>query len=175
MELSKAFDVMSHDLLIAKLAVYGIGYSSLKLLYSYLTNRQMRVRVGAAFSEWLEIKLGVSQGSILGPLLFNIFLNDIFFCDLHSLIANFADDNTLSTWADSIDGVMRNLYSDVPTVVDWFISNQMVINPDKFQFFVLGCNDIGNHVIVINGYTVTSSITVKLIGVTIDNMAIDIF
>ena len=78
MDLSKAFDCMHHDLLIAKLDAYGITPNSLKLLKSYLTNRQQRVKIGNTTSEWKKILKGVPQGSILGPILFNIFINDMF-------------------------------------------------------------------------------------------------
>ena len=76
MDLSKAYNCLPRDLIIAKLEAYGFDKSSLKLLYSYLTNRKQRVKVGSSLSEWINIYLGVSQGLILGPLIFNLFLND---------------------------------------------------------------------------------------------------
>ena len=77
-DLSKAFDCLVHDLLIAKLNAYGYDYLSLKLIYSYLTGRLQRVRVNASFSSWREIQTGVPQGSVLGPEFYNINSNDLF-------------------------------------------------------------------------------------------------
>ena len=76
MDLSKAYDCLPHDLLISKLEAYGFDNNSLHFLYNYLTNRKQRANIGSYFSEWLAILIGVPQGSILGPILFNLFLNE---------------------------------------------------------------------------------------------------
>ena len=79
MDLSKAFDTLSHSLLIAKLHAYGFSKSSLILIKSYLSGRFQRTKIGQSLSAWLLIVLGVPQGSILGPLFFNVFTNDIIY------------------------------------------------------------------------------------------------
>ena len=79
MDLSKVFGTFNHDLLIATLAAYGFETDALRYMKSYLTNRKQRVRVNKTFSEWERITTGVPQDSISGPLLFDIFLNDLFF------------------------------------------------------------------------------------------------
>ncbi len=95
MDLSKAFDCLPKDLLIAKLNAYGFNVQALNLLLSYLSNREQRVKVNGTFSSWETLENGVPQGSILGPLLFNIFINDIFYAVKDGSLCNFADDNTI--------------------------------------------------------------------------------
>ena len=91
MDLSKAFDCLPHDLLTAKLEAYGLSPEAVQLLNSYLSNRMQQVRMGSTTSSWQKLFKGVPQGSILGPLLFNI---DIFYVIKKSTI-HYADDNTI--------------------------------------------------------------------------------
>ena len=79
MDSSKAYDYVNHDLIIAKLQAYGVGVNSLRLVQNYLSQRKQKVKVSSSSSEWLEIILGLPQGSILGPILFNVLSMICFF------------------------------------------------------------------------------------------------
>ena len=94
---SKAFETLNHNLLITKLGAYGFETDALRYMKSYLTNRKQRLRVNKTFSEWERITTCVLQGTILRPLLFNIFLNDLFIFISNSSF-NYADENTLHFW-----------------------------------------------------------------------------
>ena len=138
MDLSKAYDCLPHDLLIAKLEAYGLDVNSLRLMYSYLDSRVQRVKIGSHSSTAKEIKIGVPQGSVLGPLLFNIFINDLCLINLDSEICNFADDNTLYSCGHDLQEIVTDLENDLSKLLDWFKSNGMVANPKKFQLMLLG-------------------------------------
>ena len=103
LDLSKAFDCIPQDLLIAKLNAYGFDMNTLTLLFSYLKNRKKSVRIKTNYSSFLELLSGVPQGSIPETLLFNIFLNDLFLFIKKASLHNYADDNTLSAFATNID------------------------------------------------------------------------
>ena len=106
-DLSKAFDCNLHNLLVAKLAAYGFDYQSLRIMESFLSNRQQRTKINA-FSRYSEIIYGVSEGSILGPLLFNIYICDIFFDIIECDIASYADDNTPYNFDFNLANVISN-------------------------------------------------------------------
>ena len=94
-ELSKSFDCLQHNLLLAKLNAYGFDYKSIKLISSFLSNRKYRIKINSSFSEWKHLLIGVPQGSVLGPLLFNIYMCDLFLFMSESNVANYADNTTL--------------------------------------------------------------------------------
>ena len=109
MDLSKGFGTINHSLILDKLEAYGFSMASLKLLPSYLCNRFQRTSVNASVSDWKEIKTRIPQGSILGPLLLNIFLNDIFYFINNDNLCNYADDNTLSSVGKKLNMVKETL------------------------------------------------------------------
>ena len=120
MDLSKTFDCISHDLIIAKLYAYGFDKGSLKFIYSYLKGRCQRVKINTNYSSWKDILTGVPQGSVLGPLLFNIFLNDIFYFVNEKDICNYADDNTLSVADIDINNIINGLEANISILNTWF-------------------------------------------------------
>ena len=133
---------------------------------SYLTSGLQRCKINNSFSEWGKVPNGVPQGSILGPLLFDIFLNDIFLslqkCDL----ANYADDSTLYTSDKSISNIMNSLSHDLSK---WFHNNFMVLNPDKCSFMLLGVDDELQTNLVCGNETLKNSKQEKVLGATNDN------
>ena len=95
MDLSKACDCVNHGLIKAKLEAYGVCENRLRLIQNYLSKRQQTVKVGSSLSKWLQIIPGVPQGSILGPIFFNVLINNLLLFIKETDICNFAEDTTL--------------------------------------------------------------------------------
>ena len=169
MDLSKAYDCLPHDFLIAKFKAYGFDFNSLCLLYSYLDYRHQRVKIGPLKSTTNNIKIGIPQGSVLSPLLFNISINDLFFMKLNSEICNFADDNTLCSCGKDLNEIVTNLEIDLSRLFKWFAENSMVANPKKFQLMFLGLTTHRRLRLNIEGNKVSATDCVKLLGVEIEN------
>ena len=106
--LSKEFGTLNHNLLVAKLKAYSLNLNAVSFIKSYLTNRYQRCKIEDSFSEWERIIAGVPQGSVLGPLLFNIFINNIFLYIENSYPCNYADDSTLYASGKSLSIIIEN-------------------------------------------------------------------
>ena len=169
MDLSKAFDCLPHDLLIEKLKAYGVTQESCNLMSSYLSDRLQRVKIGNNVSSWSTIIKGVPQGSILGPLLFNIFINDIFYFVTKTTIYNYADDNTVSYSDKDLEILKETLISECLKLLRWFVDNQMQANPDKFQSISVGKKTHSALAsLEIADVSIPCSENVKLLGVELD-------
>ena len=138
-------------------------------MHCYLTERKQRVKIGSNFSSWKTVSKGVPQGSVLGPLLFNIFINDFFYAMEHSQVCNFADDNTIFASGETLDEVAICIEDDMREAMNWYKRNEMVANPDKFQLIFFGLKEDYDLCIDIRGNVIKMSETVKLLGVTIDS------
>ena len=165
-DLSKAFDCLSHDLIIAKLNAYGFGLSTLNLMQSYLSERKQRTKVNQDYSSWEEILFGVPQGFVLGPILFNIFLSDLFLILNNIDFTSYADDNTIYTTGENIDEVIFSLQESFKKLFKCFTDNQVKTNEDKCHLIVSTTEATE---IRIGDYSIKSSDNEKLLGVYIDN------
>ena len=142
---------------------------------SCLTNRLQRCKINNCFSEWAKISVGVPQGSILGPLILNVFINDIFLflqkCDL----ANYADDCTIYTSGKRVSTITDSLSHEFNTLSKWFYNNFMVLNPDKCSFMFLGVDDSLQTNLVCDDGIFKNTKQAKVIGVTLNNKLCDTF
>ena len=136
MDLSKAFDTIHHELLIAKLGAYGFSESLLRIILNYLSNRWQRTKINSSFSTWSELLKGVPQGSVLGPLLFNLYIIDLFFEFVNTHPCNFADDTSLNAFSKDLEELFFNLETDTLSAIIWFQNNYMKINRDKCHFLI---------------------------------------
>ena len=133
-DLSKAFDCLLHDLLIAKLAAYGFDYDSLDFVQSYLLSQ--RTKVNNACSTYSDVLYGVSQGSILDPLLFNIYISDMFYDINNCDIASYVDNNRPSTSDFNLEEVIQKLELITSNLLEWLKNNHMKADADKCHLLV---------------------------------------
>ena len=133
-DLSKAFDTVDHNILLKKLSLYGIKNNNLKWFSSYLSNRKQFIQAGAMKTSYEDITCGVPQGSILGPLLFIIYVNDL--CNVSKILEPivFADDTNLFFSHKNIKDLFQAVNSELGKVFQWFNANNLSLNKDKTKY-----------------------------------------
>ena len=165
-DLSKAFDCILHDLIIAKLAAYGFDTNALALIHNYLSNRKPRVKINSVYSIWKDISYGVPQRSILGLLLFNIHLCDLFYFLENTDIASYADNNTPCSAQKNRETVTNTIETSSPVIFDWFSDNVMKANSGKSHLLMSGTETTHANV---DGSMIKSSQKEILLGINLDS------
>jgi retron-type reverse transcriptase len=131
LDLSKAFDSISHSNLLMKLDHYGVRGISLKWVKSYLSNRKQYTEVNKGKSTTLSVEYGVPQGSVLGPLLFLVIINDLNKCLLNTNCIMYADETTVYNSGANLDNIFQKMNNDLEILEQWFISNKLSLNINK--------------------------------------------
>ena len=170
-DLQKAFDTVEHDILIKKLDTYGLRGTSNNLLKSYLSNRKHNVKIRKSISKSLDLKHGVPQGSVLGPLLFLIYINDLHRAIDHSETYHFADDTCLLNKNTSLKQLNKQTNHDLRRLVDWLRCNKISLNASKTEIILFK----GKHEVIekklhfkLSGQKLTLKNHVKYLGIYLD-------
>ena len=161
LDLSKAFDTIPHALLLAKLTAYGLSSSACALLKGYLFGRLQKVKIGDVTSEWEVVSRGVPQGSVLGPLFFNIFINDLFYHITEVKLHAYADDEQLYVSDTDPKLLDRRLMHQLDIANEWYRSNGMLVNPTKYQAMIIGHTD--------HAFSFPVQQSIELFGIKVDN------
>ena len=175
LDMRKAFDVLHHDLLLQKLAAYGCSPETVLWFSSYLKGRKQTVVLGDKISSSSSLEYGVPQGSILGPLIFNIFVNDSANVLTFSILDMYADDMTLYVTGKSVSEVQSKLEKDLYQIVKWCDRNGLIINIDKSKCLIICTSqkrrhlDISKLYLNVKGITLECVNEIKILGLTIDH------
>ena len=139
-DFQKAFHTVNHEILLKKLDHYGVRGLANQWFQSYLSKRQQSVSINNHTSNYLDVHHGVPQGSILGPLLFLVYINDLHTCINHSTVRHFADDTNLLYSTNKKKprnrNIVRNLNKDLKSLHHWLLANKISLNSTKTELVI---------------------------------------
>ena len=170
-DLQKAFDTVNHEILVDKLNYYGIRGLANQWFKSYLSQRTQYVSIDGFDSETLKIKHGVPQGSVLGPLLFLLYINDLHKSVIYSNAYHFADDTNLLVISKSQKQLQKHMNIDLKLLFKWLIANKISLNCSKTELVIFHNKKKSNNFVyrfLINGHKLIPTSNLKYLGVTID-------
>lgn len=173
-DMSKAFDALHPALLIKKLKAYGFSDTALSLMRNFFSCRMNRVKIGGEVSSWKKIIRGCPQGSSFGPLLWNLFQNDMPLSIKNSNLSMYADDHQIYAMGQHISNVMEQLKKEAELASTWYSNNLLLANPEKYQILTLTPRQHVNNAneeltINLEGNEIKSSKSLNLLGVNIDD------
>ena len=174
LDVKNAFDTIDHDILLRKLSHYRISHTELEFFRSYLGNRLQCCSVNGHTSSFKTINCGVPQGSILGSLLFIIYVNDLPLCIENGHVTMYADDTSSSNGISTVEDITRNFIPDIKNVMDWLKANNLSLNVMKTEFILTGTTHnivkIGDLLAIrVHGHTVKRVYKAKYLGIVIDD------
>ena len=174
LDLKKAFDIVDHKILLSKLSHYGIYRNEYNWFKSYLENRTQMCSINGSLSNNRSLTCGVPQGTILGPLLFLLYINDPPNCLSNCEPSMYADDTHLTYAGDCVDSLQLYLNLDLENVRNWLRANKLTLNMTKTEFMIISSRQrfstlTDSPTITINDNQVSQVTTAKSLGVTIDN------
>lgn len=173
-DLSKAFDCLQYDKLFRKMESMNFSKRTMDWFKDYLSGRKQYVDIDGTKSDWQTVKLGVPQGSILGPVLFLIYMNDLTRVDSNIKTALFADDTTLMSTGETLQEAAKNMNEILEKISTWFQCNKLNLNPSKTRYMIFNHKTEEIDLIRINNtpikrvWTKGSETSFKLVGIHID-------